>query len=113
MVHRVILSTASNKLFQCLEKNLNEKKFIIFHVKFAALKEFLRFVYTGNVQIFHGNVRDLLRIATKYDVWELRQKCFTWMIEHLRLGNVEKTIHFAEHYRSDYLLKACIRFCVL
>ncbi|XP_021349041.1 BTB/POZ domain-containing protein 6-like isoform X2 [Mizuhopecten yessoensis] len=70
---------------------------------------FLRYMYTDTIDINIDNVADILRVADKYLVDILKQKCYDFIEEHLAPDNVCYMRERCHSFPNDKLLADCQR----
>jgi len=71
-------------------------------------KKFLRFLYAGQADDLGSDVIELLELAEKYEVADLKVACETTMMKNLTTENAVGIFKYAHHYRcTDELKQAC------
>lgn len=90
--HRLILC-ASSDVFQVMLMNpiwseSKESRIILKEDSFCrkSFPDFLRYLYTGQINVNHINVLPLLNLADKYNVKDLITLCTKYMCNHVILG---------------------------
>jgi len=111
--HRSILSVRSPVFRTMFKTNMKEKADGIVNIEDvskAAFKQLLRFLYTGQCQLSEDNAVDMLALADRYDVGQLKLMCEDVLSKKLCLANVGQTLLLADMYHSAELKKYIISF---
>ena len=72
--------------------------------------EFLRFLYTSEVQFNGSNVLQLLYLAEKYRIAFLTKRCILFLQDHLDSSNVFCVLEHSKLIENKYLLRSCWKF---
>lgn len=71
---------------------------ILIDVHKEAFQQFLRFLYTGQIEITKDHVDDLIRIAVRYEMGELKNACESKLIDKLNKSNASEMFQRAHRY---------------
>lgn len=113
--HRVVLASQSpvfDRMFtiECAE---NKSRILnIADIDGVILHEMLKFMYTGRVEKIHEHARDLLYVANKYDIKELKQQCITVLIKKIKITNIFDLLVLADKCNAQRLIYECLQFIV-
>lgn len=73
-------------------------------------EEFINYLYTGEINNFNNIVEDVIVVASKYQVKELKTLCENFMLQHLNVQNVVKFIFMADKLRCPELKQEAVKF---
>ena len=116
--HKMILS-ARSPLFRAMLKTempgsvKGEIMIMIENADKDVLKEMVGYFYTAKVGEHFTKYKELLILANKYEVEELKKFCGTKVIELLNNDNVLQVGTFAELHNAEDLMKACVKYIVV
>lgn len=116
--HRSILaarSTVFETMFSCEMQEAVSGSVKIDDIEESALREFIRFLYCGEVNGIENLVFDLLHAANKYDIPSLKYKCFKTLSMSMDGQNVLDILLIADLYNETDLMELCfecIKWCV-
>jgi len=113
--HRNILSMRSLVFRKMFESGMVESQkgvVTIDHCELATFKEFLRFLYTGNIDL-HSLSADLLALSDQYDVEDLRTLCQKTLMDQLTPENALSLLVIADTHHSAKLKAAVTEFAIL
>ncbi|KAG5670996.1 hypothetical protein PVAND_001221 [Polypedilum vanderplanki] len=114
--HRVILASQSSffdKLFAGEPLDNNKlRNMSIPDADSVTLQELLRFMYTGQVEKIDEYARDLLYVAHKYNVKELKQQCISILVQKIKFSNIFDILSLAEKCSAQRLIYECLQFIV-
>jgi len=99
-VHKNILCVRSPVFFAMLSNEMKEAKenaVKIPNIDGVTLKELLRYIYCNSVEDLSEVAEELVQAAEQYQLEELKQICFNYMIESLSLDNVIARFQIADH----------------
>lgn len=112
-VHRAVLCEISPVFMQMLQAEMIESKtceVVIKDIDENVMEEMIRFVYTGKAN-FDGDLAvKLLRVAEKYGIEKLKEKCIEFLNWDLSVDDAIETLVLANQFEAEYLLKNCIQF---
>ena len=77
---------------------------------YKGMLEFLRFLYTGEVQFKGSNVLQLLYLAEKYMIESLTKRCILFLRDHLDSSNVFCVLEHSKLIENKSLLRSCWKF---
>lgn len=72
-------------------------------------EEFLRFIYTGEMKNFENYAKELLELAFKFKVEDLKIVCEKYLLKTLNEKDAVGTYHTAHNYCLDDLKKAAFQ----
>lgn len=113
--HRVILSAASPVFTAMFRHQMTEMQQGVIHIAdmtYGAVKEMLRFIYTGNIKFIELYKEELLAAAEKYCLQRLKYECAEHLCNTIKLDNVVKYLELADLYSIEELKKLAIEFVV-
>jgi hypothetical protein len=108
-VHRNILAIQSGTFAELFEKDPNSSGMNIKDISPAAVKEFLRFLYTGRLRNFADKSLEIFELASKLKVPSLREMMEKLILEQLNMTNAFKIFQLAHTFQSDELKRAAFK----
>lgn len=111
--HKNILATRSNVFDKMLSVDMLESKknhIDITDVDHEPFEEMLYYIYTGKVKNLDESAFELLPVADKYDLKELRRMCEEVLVKKLTTDNAAKILLFADTHRAAELKAHTLRF---
>ena len=111
-VHRLVLAVQSEVMATMLYGRMKEgssSEIFISQYKPVPFELFLRFLYTGSIEVESSLVPQVAIIADYYNVAELRDECLDWMKANVSPNNVCSFLVFADNFSED-LRKKCYDF---
>jgi len=113
--HSLIISAASPVLAAMFFNNFQEKStriVTIIDASLEAFKQFLRYLYTGNILdgVKEVMAADLFVLADKYGVEPLKEECTVCLVEQLSVMNAVDTLIIAHLHSSTVLYQEAISF---
>ena len=75
--------------------------------EYESLLEFLRFIYSDEVNLSGSNVMQVMYLAKKYMVSSLADKCTHYLQDNLDPSNVFSILPFVEKYEEESLVNRC------
>jgi len=108
--HKCILCSNS----EIMDKILNGIGVIESEINFKesaeAVKEMLRFIYTGeiNKDTLLEHLQDVIQLSDKYILKKLKEECEKFIIEKLTLDDIIDTMKIAEFYNMHKIKNECI-----
>ncbi|GKB78889.1 BTB/POZ domain-containing protein-like protein [Tanacetum coccineum] len=113
---RAVLAARSPIFHSMFSHDLKEKEMSainIFDMIIEACQAFLSYIYTNiEHQDFIKHRLDLLRVADKYDVLDLKDACEESLMEDIATKNVLERLQSASMYRLPKLKVCCIQYLV-
>ena len=80
----------------------------------AVFDDFLKYLYTGEVQLNHYNVLALLMLSDKYNVCDLRDVCISYMCDHVvslvEHNHAVSWLQYAQLCGHDKIAEVCYNF---
>ena len=111
--HRFLLAIASPVFFAMFWGSLAAGTSEHVHLPdcdYEGMLEFLRFLYTGEVQFKGSNVLQLLYLAEKYMIESLTKGCILFLRDHLDSCNVFCVLEHSKLIENKSLLRTCWKF---
>ena len=75
--------------------------------EYESLLEFLRFIYSDEVNLSGNNVMQVMYLAKKYMVSSLADKCTQYLHDNLDASNVFSVLPFTENCEEHSLVEQC------
>lgn len=107
LAHRTVLSARSPVFAAMFTNDTLEKKTGIVKITDSdpeTFREFLSFLYSGEVNFNKCNICDLYRISDKYNVPKLKLMCVNFMPEHLSVDNFCEMLTLSHQFEENELL---------
>lgn len=111
--HRFLLAIASPVFFAMFCGSLAAEASEHIHLPdcdYEGMLEFLRFLYTREVQFNGNNVLQLLYLAEKYMIESLTKRCILFLRDHLDSSNVFCVLEHSKLIENKSLLRSCWKF---
>ncbi|XP_065204314.1 speckle-type POZ protein-like [Planococcus citri] len=111
--HKTILATRSTLFDKMLGVDMLESKknhIDITDMDQEPFEEMLHFIYTGKVKNLHESAFELLPVADRFDIEELRIKCEEVLFKKLSPDNALKILILADTHHAKELKEGCLRF---
>ncbi|XP_065204312.1 speckle-type POZ protein-like [Planococcus citri] len=111
--HKTILATRSTVFDRMLSVDMLESKknhIDITDMDQETFEEMLHYVYTGKVKNLDESAFELLPVADKYDLEELRIMCEEVLLKKLSPDNAVKILILADMHRAKKLKAGCLLF---
>lgn len=110
--HKLILAVSSpefEKLFYLSESEMNE--IVLLETSSESFNDFINFIYTGELEITHGNIEDLLELSQLYQITILTKKCEIFMNEEsvVKKENVLKLLDLTSIHKLTELETICLK----
>lgn len=106
--HKALLSAESPVFAAMFSGNWSEKSTVrIVDATHDAFNEFLRYFYEFEVCLHSGNVHEMMNMARKYEISSVEQSCLAYLLEHVTVSNVIKTMSVANLYNLESLQSKC------
>ncbi|XP_043287596.1 TD and POZ domain-containing protein 4-like [Venturia canescens] len=109
--HKVVLALRS-KVFEAMflsdMKEKDTSTVEIVDTTAEIFEEFLKYLYTGELNDLKNKVEEMLLLADKYQVCELKDLCENFLLENISEGNVIKNFFVADKYRCATLKKKAL-----
>lgn len=105
-VHKIVLAAKSKYFLNMLTSDCVETKENIVRImdmKKTILLEFLRFIYCGYFYGIKENAEELLVVADKYQIEDLKNVCEQYFSNGLKDSNLTQCIRIANLYNADKL----------
>ncbi|KAL8209805.1 hypothetical protein R6Q57_006537 [Mikania cordata] len=114
--HRAVLSARSSVFMTMFSRDLKEKEMSTINISDMSIETcqtFLNYIY-GNIvdQDFLAHRLDLLRVADKYDVMDLKNACHESLLEDIDTNNVLERLQNASLYHLPKLKICCMQYLV-
>ena len=104
--HRIVLAAASPYFHSRLYNGKREStvdKLFIHNVTKPVLSNVLKFIYCGNCELTEKNAQQLLRVSHMYGIKGLRNKCDSFLSQHVTIGNTIQLFKMAKYTKSSNL----------
>ncbi|KAG5676302.1 hypothetical protein PVAND_006149 [Polypedilum vanderplanki] len=114
-VHSNILAAQSPVFDKMFKANMSESKSKsgkFNDIDGDTFLEFLRFIYTGQVENLEDIASSVIYAADKYEIIELKKLCAESLMENLSVENVLEILILADHFNEKLLLTECIELIV-
>lgn len=107
--HKFVLSISSPVFYAMFCGKLTETKDSVElpDCEHESLLEFLRFIYSDEVNLSGNNVMQVMYLAKKYMVSSLADKCTQYLHDNLDPSNVFSILPFAENCEEHSLVEQC------
>lgn len=113
--HKVILSAASPFFANEFRGQTTETQRSVMNIDDMtadAVKEMLRFIYTGKIQNTEVHKKELLAASEKYDLPRLKFECVKYLCDTMKIDNAMEYLELAELYKSEELRNRAVKFFV-
>jgi len=111
--HKALLAARSPVFAAMFEHNMEETKqnrVDITDVDHEVLREMLRFIYTGKVNNMEKMAKELLAVADKYAVEQLKMMCAEGLRAKLSIKNAADVLILADLHTVEHLQAQTINF---
>ncbi|XP_065204316.1 speckle-type POZ protein-like [Planococcus citri] len=111
--HKIILATRCSVFERMLRVDMSESKnnrVDITDMEQDVFEEVLYYIYTGKVKNLNELAFELLPVADRYDLKELRIMCEEALLEQLSAKNAVKILILADMHRAEELKAHTLRF---
>ncbi|XP_065209097.1 speckle-type POZ protein-like [Planococcus citri] len=111
--HKNILATRSTVFDKMLSIDMLESKknhIDITDVDHEPFEEMLYYIYTGKVKNLDESAFELLPVADKYDLNELRSMCEEVLLKEISTDNATRILILADTHRAEELKERALRF---
>ena len=109
--HKIVLVARSayfRRMFQCLPES-GSKQIYVDGIDPSLFKEVLKFVYSGSAPKEISSIAmELLPLADRYELEELKLMCESVIDSHLTVDNVIQVLLLADRHNCPKLTKLCI-----
>jgi speckle-type POZ protein len=96
-------SSVFRKMFSNDYKNSKEGE--ITEISKEAFKDFIKFVYTGEIENMEKHARELLIVADKYKIDELKSRCSVHLLDNLTESDATEIFQCSHKFNCDFELK--------
>ncbi|XP_073838189.1 uncharacterized protein [Musca autumnalis] len=113
--HKLILGTRSEVFAAMFRNDFLENqtsRITIDDINANVLKEMLKYLYTGDVNIPKEMASELLVVANKYAVMDLQEMCEDILIDSNRIDTIADTLLLAERITNKRLKENVIEFII-
>ena len=111
--HKLILASRNTSILEnIVEKEMKLPVLYVKNYTANVVEEFLRYLYTGRTQNFDIMAKELLSIAHRYDVQDLKNLAQKHLCETLNLENAINVLLSADSSNADELKTRAIQFIV-
>ncbi|XP_043288340.1 TD and POZ domain-containing protein 3-like [Venturia canescens] len=109
--HKSVLA-AHSEVFQAMFSSRmtenEENRVTIVDIDAKLFREFLNYLYTGQVNNLKDSVEEMIMVADKYQVTELKEMCANFMLKNLNTKNVVQYILIADKLCCNKLKKEAL-----
>ena len=109
-VHKAILAARSPVFAALFVNNEKDPMVEVIDVDRDIIWEALRYIYTGRVQNLESIAKELLRVASVYEIQDLQAMCEESLCRNLSVDNAVAVIGLTERYNADKLRSKAIEF---
>ena len=106
----IVLFAAGSSFFKKIlssEENIADEITNVKDVSIAAFKQFLHFIYTNEIKNVRENVKDLLLLAARYEITDLKKICAQKLEDNVKNSNASEYFSIADRFQlNDLKLKA-------
>jgi len=75
----------------------------------STVEEFLRYVYTGELNEMEKNASGLYVIADKYDIQDLKMMCENFIMRSISIPNIFSIYDLGKLLNSEGILRKCTK----
>ncbi|XP_065209098.1 speckle-type POZ protein-like isoform X1 [Planococcus citri] len=111
--HKTILSARSSVFNTMLRSEMRESKeneIVITDIEPRIFDKMLQYIYTGKVKNLPESVYELLPVADKYDLEELKVMCEDVLLKKLSADNAAAILKLADMHNAEMLKARTLRF---
>ncbi|XP_043287597.1 BTB and MATH domain-containing protein 43-like [Venturia canescens] len=108
LAHKAVLAVRSEVFEAMFLSDMKEKdtsRVEIVDTKAKIFEEFLKYLYTGELNDLKNKSEEILLLADKYQVCELKDMCENFFLENISEENVMEYLIVADKYRCTSLKK--------
>lgn len=109
-VHLIVIAVRSKNLYDSLPSEKNSNQLKLKDMNGSTLKELLRFIYTGECKHLKTNASNLLNVAEKYGLPELKLMCADSIIANMSAETINECIILAQRYKREDLMENIFEF---
>jgi len=114
--HKIILSMRSKIFKKLLSENPNLQEIQILEHQYSTVIEFIRYLYTGGLNLTDDNWKAVLPLADEHQISKLKELCFAQMIKKVKVDSVCSLILYArsgkeKYYDDIFVEKMCFINC--
>ena len=91
-------------------KEREENQVILTDISPDTPKDMLIYIYTNNVEDLAKKARDLVPVAEKYELTDLKTKCSLALIKQIDKESAVEMALMADMYNNENLRKAAVRY---
>lgn len=111
--HKIILASRSPVFAAMFKNKMNEELTSVVEIddiKSNILQQMLNFIYTDQVEDLEESAFELIYVAEKYQLENLKSMCINSLNDNMSINSVLKTLEIAELYSVDLLKSECLQF---
>ncbi|CAL8114627.1 unnamed protein product [Orchesella dallaii] len=111
--HKAVLAGRSPVFAAMIASDVHEESRVeIFIEEFdnVVVKDMLQYLYTGEAQLLEERSNDLLKIAVKYELTELKENCESMLANSLTIENAAETLVLAQTQKANFLKCRAVEF---
>ncbi|ASK51356.1 BTB kelch-domain protein [Eptesipox virus] len=113
--HKIILSSASDYFKAMLSNNFKESsmtEITIYGIDALTLKQLIKYIYTGDLQISESNVEVLLMKADYLQITSVVKLCELFLLKKLSIYNCVKMYNFTKEFNRYEIAKTILQFII-
>ncbi|CAL8114621.1 unnamed protein product [Orchesella dallaii] len=111
--HKAVLAGRSPVFAAMFASDVHEESRVdIFIEEFdnVVVQDILHYLYTGEAQLLEERSNDLLKIAVKYKLTELKESCESMLANNLTIENAAETLVLAQTQKANFLKCRAVEF---
>ncbi|XP_043479839.1 speckle-type POZ protein-like [Leptopilina heterotoma] len=111
--HKIILASRSPVFAAMFKNKMNEELTSIVEIddiRSSIFQQMLNFIYTDQVEDLEESAFELIDVAEKYQLENLKSMCINSLNDNLSVDSVIKTLEIAELYSVELLRNECLKF---
>ena len=111
--HKLILAARSpvfDRMLSSDMKESEENQVILTDISPDTVSDMLSYIYTNSVEEFDKKARDLVPVAEKYELTDLKSKCSVALIKQIDKESAVELALMADMYSDEDLRKAAVRY---
>lgn len=115
-VHKLILSARSSVFASMFEHDLAEKRTNVIQIsdsRSEIIEAVLHYIYSGKCSLVKDKAAEILPVADKYNLNELRNLCEQTLKSNLDLNNFTSFLILSEMHNLDQLKSAAMEYFIL
>lgn len=111
--HKFVLRAASKIFDEMFKVNEESNSITVDRVSPEVFKDFLKFVYSGQVSMDYSQASQLFKVAFRYQVEDLREVCVDELLRNLSESNSVDILILAYQYGIKALMEEVLNYMKL